>query len=83
MAAGVIRNHPFIDGNKRVAFFATDVFLRLNGWYIEVDAVDDTDPYDDNNDCTDDLCTSGSPHNRSTPWVDTGCKASRRRPPTS
>lgn len=23
-------NHPFIDGNKRVAFFATDIFLRLN-----------------------------------------------------
>jgi death-on-curing protein len=28
-------NHPFIDGNKRMAFFATDVFLRLNGYYIE------------------------------------------------
>jgi death-on-curing protein len=24
-------NHPFIDGNKRVAFAACDVFLRLNG----------------------------------------------------
>ncbi len=24
-------NDPFIDENKRVAFFATDVFLRLNG----------------------------------------------------
>ena len=24
-------NHPFIDGNKRVAFFVTDDFLRLNG----------------------------------------------------
>ncbi|MGH8496243.1 MAG: type II toxin-antitoxin system death-on-curing family toxin [Gammaproteobacteria bacterium] len=31
-------NHPFIDGNKRVAFFATDVFLRLNGWRIVVEA---------------------------------------------
>jgi death-on-curing protein len=31
-------NHPFVDGNKRVAFFATDVFLRLNGWRLEVDA---------------------------------------------
>jgi death-on-curing protein len=27
-------NHPFIDGNKRVSFFVTDVFLRLNGYYI-------------------------------------------------
>lgn len=31
-------NHPFVDGNKRVAFFATDVFLRLNGWRIQVEA---------------------------------------------
>jgi len=30
-------NHPFVDGNKRVAFFATDVFLRLNGWSLEVE----------------------------------------------
>lgn len=30
-------NHPFVDGNKRVAFFATDVFLRLNGWRFEVE----------------------------------------------
>ena len=30
-------NHPFVDGNKRVAFFATDAFLRLNGHYIDCD----------------------------------------------
>lgn len=34
----MLMNHPFVDGNKRVAFFATDVFLRLNGWRLEVDA---------------------------------------------
>jgi death on curing protein len=34
----LLMNHPFVDGNKRVAFFATDVFLRLNGWRIQVDA---------------------------------------------
>ena len=28
-------NHPFIDGNKRVAFFVTDDFLRMNGYYID------------------------------------------------
>lgn len=33
----VLMNHPFVDGNKRVAFFATDVFLRLNGWRLRVD----------------------------------------------
>ncbi len=30
--------HPFVDANKRVAFFATDVFLRLNGWKMYVGA---------------------------------------------
>lgn len=34
----LIINHPFIDPNKRVAFFATVVFLRLNGWRMSVDA---------------------------------------------
>lgn len=32
-------NHPFLDGNKRVAFTLADVFLRLNGYYLQVDAV--------------------------------------------
>jgi len=32
----LLTNHPFVDGNKRVAFFATDVFLRLNGWKFRV-----------------------------------------------
>src|SRR5271163_3122375 len=31
-------NHGFLDGNKRIAFTATDVFLRRNGFYIEVGA---------------------------------------------
>lgn len=26
----LVQNHPFVDGNKRVAFAAMDVFLRLN-----------------------------------------------------
>ncbi len=33
----LVMNHPFVNGNKRVAFFATDVFLRLNGWKLIVD----------------------------------------------
>jgi death-on-curing protein len=33
-------NHGFVDGNKRVAFTATDVFLRRNGRYIEVEPLD-------------------------------------------
>jgi death on curing protein len=33
-------NHGFIDGNKRIAFTAADVFLRRNGFYLEVDSQD-------------------------------------------
>ena len=35
-AFGISRNHPFVDGNKRVAFQAMYVFLGLNG--MELDA---------------------------------------------
>lgn len=38
MFESLLMNHPFVDGNKRVAFFAADVFLRLNGWRIQVDS---------------------------------------------
>ena len=31
----VCKNHPFIDGNKRVAFVLMDVFLQQNGWEIK------------------------------------------------
>lgn len=34
----LISNHAFVDGNKRVAFFICDVFLRLNGWKLSVDS---------------------------------------------
>lgn len=33
-------NHPFIDGNKRVAFAATEGFLRLNGYRIVCDDIE-------------------------------------------
>jgi death on curing protein len=30
-AAGVVKNHPFVDGNKRAGFMAAYVFLGING----------------------------------------------------
>lgn len=30
-ALGIAQNHPFIDGNKRTAYVAMELFLRLNG----------------------------------------------------
>lgn len=34
-AYGIARNHPFIDGNKRVALVAARTFLLLNGADLE------------------------------------------------
>ena len=48
-------NHPFVDGNKRTAFAAADVFLRINGWrlqrspmqiYVEMIAMFETRTFD-------------------------------------
>jgi death on curing protein len=36
----LVQNHPFVDGNKRVAFAAMDIFLRLNGQVLAVDDVE-------------------------------------------
>ena len=30
--AGILRNHPFVDGNKRTAFVVGILFLELNGY---------------------------------------------------
>ena len=38
----IARNHPFLDGNKRTAFIAVELFLMLNGWQLiayDTDAV--------------------------------------------
>jgi death-on-curing protein len=34
----LVQNHPFVDGNKRVAFAVVDVFLRINGYLIAEDS---------------------------------------------
>lgn len=33
-------NHAFHDGNKRTSFAVTDTFLRLNGFYLEVNPLE-------------------------------------------
>ena len=32
-------NHAFVDGNKRISFAATDTFLRINGFFLDVEPV--------------------------------------------
>lgn len=39
-ACGIARNHPFVDGNKRSAFVALELFVELNGWSLDVDDAD-------------------------------------------
>jgi death-on-curing protein len=41
-AAGLARNHPFVDGNKRAAFLAIGLFLGKNGFELKADKVDAT-----------------------------------------
>jgi len=33
----IITGHPFIDGNKRTGIECADIFLRKNGYYLEID----------------------------------------------
>ncbi|TPK69177.1 type II toxin-antitoxin system death-on-curing family toxin [Mesorhizobium sp. B2-4-19] len=35
-----IANHPFVDGNKRTAFAAADLFLYFNGFSVEAEQQD-------------------------------------------
>ena len=37
---GFAKNHCFVDGNKRVALAAIDVFLRINGYRLVADELD-------------------------------------------
>ena len=40
--AGVVRNHPFVDGNKRTGFVIGVLFLELNGFNLEASEPDAT-----------------------------------------
>ncbi len=41
-AFGLVRNHPFLDGNKRIGFTAAIVFLELNGYRFTASEADAT-----------------------------------------
>ena len=36
-AFGLARNHPFVDGNKRIALVGAFTFLELNGWEVRAE----------------------------------------------
>ena len=33
-AWGIVKNHPFVDGNKRTSLIVAEIFLALNGWEL-------------------------------------------------
>ncbi len=37
---GIVRNHPFVDGNKRAALITTELFLAMNGFDLVVEDVE-------------------------------------------
>ncbi|MEJ8855584.1 type II toxin-antitoxin system death-on-curing family toxin [Variovorax robiniae] len=39
---GLAKTHPFVDGNKRVAFLAVGLFLALNGYRLVVSQAEAT-----------------------------------------
>ena len=39
-AVGLAKNHPFVDGNKRTAFVALELFLALNGFVLNASDVE-------------------------------------------
>ena len=39
-AFGLVKNHPFIDGNKRTGFATAALFLQLNGLHFDATEVD-------------------------------------------
>ncbi len=41
-AWGLLRNHPFVDGNKRIALAAIVVFFNLNGWELTCSEAEET-----------------------------------------
>lgn len=41
-ADGIVKNHPFVDGNKRAGFMAAYVFLGRNGWRLQASETEAT-----------------------------------------
>ena len=44
-AAGIIGNHPFVDGNKRTAFLASVLLLEMNGGSFTASEADATEAF--------------------------------------
>ena len=72
-AFGIAKNHPFVDGNKRVALVASVTFLELNGWLFVAAEEDAVVAFLD-------LASGKLTEREFSRWLEAGCrKAPRKR----
>lgn len=69
---GIIRNHPFVDGNKRTGFVIGVLFLELNGFAFRASEEDATQAVLD-------LAASRLDESTYADWLRANTKRSRRR----
>ena len=70
--AGVVRNHPFVDGNKRTGFVLGVLFLELNGYRFTATEEAATQAILD-------LAAGKIRENALTAWITENAKTKRRR----
>ena len=70
--AGIVRNHPFLDGNKRTGFVTGVLFLELNGYRFTASEEDATKAVADL--AAGDLSESAYPH-----WMGANAQARRTK----
>lgn len=68
LAFGLVKNHPFVDGNKRTAFLSTYVFLSLNGCELDADEAEAAA-------ITIDLAAGEVSEDQFALWLEANCKA--------
>ncbi|MSQ89267.1 MAG: type II toxin-antitoxin system death-on-curing family toxin [Betaproteobacteria bacterium] len=72
-AFGIAKNHPFVDGNKRVALVTSVTFLELNGWRFVANEADSAIAFLD-------LAAGQISEKEFARWLETSCqKAVRQR----
>ncbi len=72
-AFGIAKNHPFVDGNKRVALVLSVTFLELNGWRFIANEVDSAIAFLD-------LAAGKVSEKKFSGWLEANCrKAARTR----
>lgn len=73
-AFGIVRNHPFVDGNKRAAFLTAALFLDLNGVSLVA-------PEEEATAMTLALASGGAGEDDYAAWLREGSRAAKTRTP--